>query len=118
MLPQFDYENCTEDELRAFFKGLSRIQLIEVNDRMSFDEIDSKIDFYKIYYEVMDWHSWPVDEETNKAVNALRWDKGNTYDTVKELVKQVAGMQVKLDKIETLISNAEFKLCGKDALKI
>ena len=118
IIPQFDYANCTEKELREFFKTLTRIQLIEVNDRMSFDDIKSDVDFYKVYYEVIDWQSWPVDEETSKAVNALRWDKGNTYDTVKELVKQVEGMQTKLDKIETLIANAEFKLCGKDALKL
>ena len=35
-----------------------------------------------------------------------------------ELVKQITGMQKKLDKVETLISSAEFKLCGKDALKL
>ena len=35
-----------------------------------------------------------------------------------KLEDTVKGIQAKLDKITTLISNAEFKLCGKDALKL
>ena len=118
LLPEFDYENATEDEVRKFFKTLTRIQLIEVNDRMSFDEIDSKVDYYKVYYEVMDYNSWPVDEETSKVLNKLHWDKDSISSQVPKLKEQVEGMQKKLDKIETLISNAEFKLCGKDAMKL
>ena len=118
LLPEFDYENSTEAEVREFFKGLTRIQLIEVNDRMSFDEIKSDVDFYKVYYEVVDWNTWPVDEETSKALNILYWNKDSISSQVPELKKQVEGMQAKLDKITTLISNAEFKLCGKDALKL
>ena len=37
---------------------------------------------------------------------------------ISKLQKQLDGMQKKLDKVETLISNAKFELCGKDALKL
>ena len=118
ILPEFDYENSSEAEVREFFKTLTRIQLIEVNDKISFDEIKGDVDFYKIYYEVVDRKTWPVDEETSNALDILHWNKESISKQVPELKKQVDGMQAKLDKIETLIANAEFKLCGKDALKL
>ena len=118
VLPQFDYDNCTEDEFEEFLKKLTRIQMLEVGDRISFDEIKNDIDHYAIYYKVMDRHSWYNAEDVNEALNKLYWGKDSISGQVPKLQKQVEGMQKKLDKIETLISNAEFKLCGKDAMKL
>ena len=44
-------------------------------------------------------------------------DKGPVLD-LNKLVRTLEGVQKKLDKVEVLISTAEFKLCGKDALKL
>ena len=40
------------------------------------------------------------------------------HDNIETNKGQLDALQKKLDKITTLIANAEFKLCGKDALKL
>ena len=118
-LPKFDYENCTKEELMTFLKSLSRPQLMHLGDTLDFDEVNTELDLWALYYQAMDWHGvWPKDDDTMTALNALYWNKDNTYKDVEKLKKQVEGIQKKLDKIEKLIENAEFKLCGKEALKL
>jgi len=118
-VPQFDYEHCTKEELTTFLKTLSRPQLLHLGDTLDFDAIETKLDLWDIYYSVISWHGvWPLDDDASKALNILYWNKDSLYNTTKGLLEKVNGMQKKLDKIETLIANAEFKLCGKDALKL
>ena len=122
-LPQFDYENCTREELVTFLKSISRVQLLHLGDTLDFDEIESDLDLWNIFYEVRDWHgSWPIDDDVKTAMNSVYWDKDSLWHKYKnldkEVLQQIEGMQKKIDKIEKLIENAEFKLCGKDAMKL
>jgi len=122
-VPPFDFEGATKEEVVKYLKSLSRVQLLHFGDTTDFDEINTELDLWDLYYEVRDWHGvWPTDEDVRTAMNKLYWDKDSLYNKYKagdmDFTKRLDGMQKKLDKIVTLLENAEFTLTGKEALKL
>ena len=120
-VPHFKFEGATREEVIKYLKSLSRVQLLHFGDTVDFDEIDTELDLWELYFDVLNWHEiWPLDNDASKALNELYWDTDSLYNRYKQFDKKtmdrIDGMQKKLDKIEKLIENAEFKLCGKDAL--
>ena len=116
----------------GFLEGLTRTQLMDFQDSKQFDgtaveeaawECANDAEWKREYpmgkYEYEERipdivaNSLPVRYTRKKDKNGRDIDLD-----LNELEKQVQGIQKKLDKVETLISTAEFKLCGKDALKL
>ena len=122
-VPPFEFEGATKEEVLKYFKSLSRVQLLHFGDTVDLDEINTELDLWMLYYEVMNWHgSWPIDDEVLTSIKRLDWDKDSLYNKYKagdfDFEKRLTGIQTKVDKIVTLLETAEFKLTGKEALKL
>ena len=104
----------------GFLEGLTRTQLMDFQDSKQFDGTDVEEAAWECANDAEWKREYPIgkygyEERIPSIVN----DTIGTLDTdVVKLKASVEGMQAKLDKITTLIANAEFKLCGKDALKL
>ena len=102
-----DKEN-KRNRLLELFRKMNRVELLEFED-----EEPKELSFnWNIFYEAMYEHDWPLKKDTFEEFQNAR------DTTVDKLKNQVEGMQKKLDRITKLLENAEFKLCGKDALKL
>jgi hypothetical protein len=114
IIPPFDWENATSETATEYFKTLTRIQMLEIYDR---DIIPDS--YWEQYYERLnEFEAWPTDKEDAVVLNKLYWDSNSIYKQFLQTQKKVEGMQKKLDRITVLLSKAEFKLCGEDALKL
>ena len=104
--------------IEGFLEGLTRTQLMNFMDAGQFDGTKAEDASWEAASD-REWNlDWPMGktEYEDRIPDIVR----NTIDKYKldGLQKQVIGIQKKLDKVETLISNAKFELCGKDALKL
>ena len=118
-------------DIEAYLKTLNRAELL-IFDVSQFEKTDIEDATFEAYSDV-EWETdWPLGKESyrERIPEIVKDHLPIKYHTPKDkngrdilldlnqLVLQINGIQTKLDKVETLISNAEFKLCGKDALKL
>ena len=107
-----------KDEMLTFLNTLDRVDLMRFQDAKQFDGTDCEDEVWEAVNESEWCREYPMGEHTyNERIPSIVRDTMGAFD-IKKLEERVEGMQKKLDKITTLISNAEFKLCGKDALKL
>ena len=102
----------------GFLEGLTRTELMDFQDSKQF--VDTAVE--EAAWECANAAEWKRYYPMGKygyeeRIPSIVKDTIGSFD-IKKLEERVNGMQKKLDKITTLISNAEFKLCGKDALKL
>ena len=121
-VPPFEFEGATKDEVTKYLKSLSRPQLMHFADLTDVDEINTDLDLWDIFYTVKNLHTWPTDSEVSDSLSKLDWGKDSLYKKYKagdlDFEKRLAGIQTKVDRIVTLLETAEFKLTGKEALKL
>lgn len=118
-----------------YLKTLDRVDFLRAGDayRKIWDKDHEMIDWLEEAYNDVEWHlEFPMTKRLYATMESqalevipMWYDRGSGKGTSKgpildlnKLVRQVEGVQKKLDKVEVLIANAEFKLCGKDALKL
>ena len=117
-----------------YLKTLDRVDVLRVGDayKKIWDKDHEMRDWLWEAYNDVEWDlEFPLTKalydlfkeqvyENMPIIYTKQKDKnGREQDlNLNDLVKQIHGMQKKLDKVETLISNAKFELCGKDALKL
>jgi len=118
--------------LETFLKTLTPSKLLDYKMKERFDWPEHFQDWADEAFWDVEWHiDWPYGKNMDDTISSLILEtipihytkptdkNGRKIDLdLNALVEQIAGMQKKLDKVETLIANAEFKLCGKDALKL
>ena len=122
-----------KDEILTFLNTLNRCELMSFADAKQFDGIKGLEDAVWEAYNDMEWErDWPLGKETYQeripeivlgSIPIQYKRKKDKNDRpidldLNKIVNQIEGMQKKLDRVETLISNAKFELCGKDALKL
>ena len=102
----------------GFLEGLTRTELMDFQDSKQFDGTAIEEASFECASEEEWKRDYPLGEHgyTERIPSIVRETMG-AFD-IKKLEERVEGIQKKLDKITTLIANAEFKLCGKDALKL
>ena len=116
-----------------YLKGLDRVDFLRAGD--AWPKIwNSKHPLYDWIWEAYsdtEWDlSFPRTKELYELIETESYDSSHiSYKRPKEngreidldlnkLEDAVYGMQKKIDRITKLLSTAEFKLCGKDALKL
>lgn len=114
ILPPFDWETATSETAKEFFKGLTRIQILEIYDR---EDIPDQ--FWEEYYEVKnEMSNWPVDEDISTAMNKLYWNSDSLYKRNQDILKQIDGMQKKLDRVSKILEKSEICMSGKTAMEL
>ena len=104
--------------IEAFLKDLSRTELMDFQDGKQFTGTAVEEAAWESGNEAEWKRQYPIGKYGyEERIPSIVKDTICSFD-IKKLEERVNGMQKKLDKITTLISNAEFKLCGKDALKL
>ena len=107
-----------KDEVLTFLNTLDRVDLMRFQDAKQFDGTDCEDAVWETSSDAEWARDYPMGEyEYTERIPSIVKETMKSHD-IDELNEKVDGMQKKLDKITTLISNAEFKLCGKDALKL
>ena len=111
-------EYGAKGEIESFLNTLDRVDLMRFQDAKQFDGTKCE----DAALEAGDNSEWTRDypmgkHEYQERIPSIVKETMGAFD-IKKLEERVEGTQKKLDKITTLISNAEFKLCGKDALKL
>jgi len=117
ILPSFDWEQATSETATEYLKGLTRIQLLELEDR----EIVPDHLWDEYYRRLDDFKIWPKDEEIHKLMNSIlqEWGGDKSLECqVEELKKRVAGIQKKLDKALKIIESTEVTMSAKTALSM
>jgi len=102
----------------GFLEGLTRTELMDFQDSKQFDGTAVEEAAWECANDAEWGRDYPMgkDEYTERIPSIVK-ETMKSHD-IDKLHEKVDGMQKKLDKITTLIANAEFKLCGKDALKL
>ena len=114
IVPPFDYEGKTNEEVRKYFESLSRVQIIEIYDKDTIPEA-----FHDEFFEVENKIKyWPTDDNVIDTCNVLRWNSDSIYHRFNEIEKQVQGMQKKLDIMTKLVENTEVTMSAKTALNL
>ena len=125
-------KNKGKELLVKFLKELPASRLLDYKMKERFEWPDHFRDWADEAFYDVEWDiDWPYGKSIDTTITDLIMEtipiiytkpkdkNGRELDlNLNELVLQINGIQKKLDKVETLISNAEFKLCGKDALKL
>ena len=102
----------------GFLEGLTRTELMDFQDSKQFTGTAVEEAAWESGNEAEWKRQYPIGKYGyEERIPSIVKDTIGSFD-IKKLEERVNGMQKKLDKITTLISNAEFKLCGKDALKL
>ncbi len=111
-----EYE--AKQHITAFLKDLSRNELMDFKDAKQFDGTKAEDAAWEAASDEEWEREYPMGKHTyQERIPSIVKETMGAFD-IKKLEEKVDGMQKKLDRITTLISNAEFKLCGKDALKL
>ena len=117
VLPYFDWEQATSQTATEYLNKLTRIQMLEVEDRNLapdhlWDEYHNVLSELKI---------WPMDSEVYEVLNSVlqNWggDKSLEFQ-VDALKKQVTGIQKRLDRVLKIIENTEVTMSAKTALSM
>ena len=104
--------------IKGFLEGLTRTQLMDFQDNKQFDGTKAEDAAWEAANDAEWERDYPLGKHSfSERIPDIVKDVINPYK-LGDLKKQVEGIQKKLDKVETLISTAEFTLCGKDALKL
>lgn len=117
ILPPFDWETATSETAKEYFKKLTRIQMLEVEDR---NIIPDHLwdEYHEIFGEIK---TWPIDQEVYDVLNkTLQGWGGNTSleFQVDALKKQISGIQKRLDRVLKIIENTEVTMSAKTALSM
>jgi len=108
----------SKEEIKSFLKVLSRTQLMDFEDSKQFDGTAAEDAAWEAHSDEEWSRTWPIGEYGYKErIPQIVNDTIKDFEII-NLQKKVDGMQKKLDKITTLLSNAKFELCGEDALKL
>ena len=117
ILPPFDWEQATSESAKEYFKKLTRVQMMEVQDRDEMPEI-----FWDEYHTVFgNIKTWPIDEEVYELLNLTKqgWGGDTSLEfQVDALKKQVTGIQKRLDRVLKIIENTEVTMSAKTALSM
>ena len=107
-----------KDEVLTFLNTLDRVDLMRFQDAKQFDGTLCEDAVWEAASDSEWSRDYPLGEHGyTERIPSIVKDTMKSHD-IDKLNEKVEGMQKKLDKVTTLISNAEFKLCGKDALKL
>jgi hypothetical protein len=126
------YENkahTKEDEANLktaaelFLRTRTNSELLDMKDlEPSIWEYDKFCDWF---YTEEDKRSWPTNDEMSDNILTLQeavlddFSGDKSIETrLKELEKQVAGIQKKVDRIVTLLESVKFEMSGAQALKL
>ena len=114
IVPPFNYEGKTNEEVKAYFESLSRVQMIELYDKDTIPEV-----FHDEFFEAENIYKyWPTDDNVLDALNELRWNSDSVYHRFRAVEKQIEGMQKKLDIMTKLVENTEVTMSAKTALNL
>jgi hypothetical protein len=125
-------KNEGKAHLIEFLKTLPPSKLLDYKMTERLDWPQPFRDWADEAFWAVEWNiDWPYGKQMDTTISDLiietipityqkqKDDNGRERDLdLNDLVRKVDGMQKKLDKVETLISNAEFKITGKDAMKL
>lgn len=120
IMPNHDNIVALGDEaqqyIKGFLDGLTRTQLMDFQDAKQFDETSAE----EAAWEASNEREWELDWPMGKHEYEERIPDivSNTLSKYKltDLVKQVEGMQKKLDRLAKLVENTEVTMSGKTAL--
>ena len=102
----------------GFLEGLTRTELMDFQDSKQFDGTAVEEAAWECANNAEWKREYPMGEhEYQERIPSIVKETMKSHD-IDKLNEKVDGMQKKLDRITTLLSTAEFKLCGKDALKL
>ncbi len=111
-----------DEKFREWLKGLSRVQLLELNDMDVLTE-----EHWDIYYVEKDSRCWPTDSDLQQTYLAMAFKDWSTKTRSAEktfeaildrLEPQVQGIQKKLDKLLKLFESNEVTMSLKTALSL
>ena len=118
-------------DIEAYLKTLNRAELL-IFDVSQFEKTPIEDAIYEAYSDV-EWNTdWPLGKETytERIPSIIEDNLPITYTEPKDkngrdirldlnnLVLRINGMQKKLDKIDTLLANAEIKMTYTEAMKL
>jgi hypothetical protein len=113
ILPPIDFETIDSEGFMEYLKKLTRIQMMEINDRNIIPD-----HLWDEYFEVDNTHKYPDGKLSIETYNSVSDYKTGLETVVKELVKQVDGIQKKVDRIVKLVENTEVTMSAKTALSM
>jgi len=104
--------------IEGFLEGLTRTQLLDFQDAKQFDNTDAEDASWEASHN-REWaFEWPMGKHTyTERIPDIVRDVIGEYK-LSDLVKQVEGIQKKLDRLSKLIENTEVTMSGKTALKM
>jgi len=117
ILPAFNWAEATSESATEYLKPLTRIQLLELDDRQVLPD-DLREEYFEALYEAK---GWPMNEEVIKVLNRTlqTWGADKSLECQFDALKrQVEGMQKKLDRALKIIENTEITMSAKTVLSM
>jgi len=104
--------------IEGFLEGLTRTQLMDFQDTKQFDGTDAEDAAWEASHN-REWaFEWPMGKHTyTERIPDIVTDVISKYK-LSDLLKQVEGIQKKLDRLSKLVENTEVTMSGKTALQM